>query len=176
MTSTPFRAAVIGMVWGQSRNGLIGREGMMPWHLAEDVAHFRAVTFGHPVIMGRSTWESLPAESRPLPGGPNIVIAAQPNWSAPGATRAGNFYAALVAAGTAAPEDQIWIMGAACFDTDAMDLADTAVITRIDFDIEGDAFAPALGPEWVLAAADPADGWHTSKDGTRYRFETWQRD
>ena len=89
----------LGLVWAQARGGVIGKDGGMPWHVPEDLAHFKAVTSGHPVIMGRRTWESFPARFRPLPGRRNIVVTASPSWAEPGAERAGQ--PRLAAAGIA---------------------------------------------------------------------------
>ncbi|WP_425280681.1 dihydrofolate reductase [Leucobacter insecticola] len=83
MNTSRFR---LGMIWAQSRNGAIGRDGDMSWHLPEDLAHFKRVTLGAPVIMGRRTWESLPERFRPLPGRANIVVSRDPAYRADGAT------------------------------------------------------------------------------------------
>ncbi len=77
----------IALIYARADNGVIGREGTMPWHLPEDLARFRALTQGHPVVMGRKTWDSLPARFRPLPGRRNIVLTRQQSWQAPGAER-----------------------------------------------------------------------------------------
>lgn len=74
------------MIWAQARDGAIGRDGVMPWHLPEDLAHFRSVTTGAPVVMGRRTWESLPERFRPLPARRNIVVTRDPVYDAPGAS------------------------------------------------------------------------------------------
>src|SRR5690554_661473 len=78
----------IGMIWAEARGGVIGAEGGLPWHLPEDLAHFKAKTLGEAVVMGRKTWDSLPPRFRPLPGRENIVITRQPDWTADGARRA----------------------------------------------------------------------------------------
>jgi len=77
--------AKLGLIFARTRNGVIGRQGTMPWHLPEDLAHFKKVTLGQPVIMGRKTWDSIPAKFRPLPGRDNWVITRQRDWTAPGA-------------------------------------------------------------------------------------------
>lgn len=69
---------MIGLVWAQSANGVIGRDGTLPWHLPEDLKHFRALTTGATVLMGRRTWESLPPRFRPLPGRRNVVLSRTP--------------------------------------------------------------------------------------------------
>lgn len=85
----------IGMIWAQTLNGAIGRDGDMPWHLPEDLAHFKATTLGKPVIMGRRTWESLPVKFRPLPGRANIVVTRNPSYAAEGALVVPSLEAAL---------------------------------------------------------------------------------
>ena len=75
------------LIYARARNGTIGQNNQMPWHLPEDLAHFKRVTLGQPVIMGRKTWDSLPARFRPLPGRVNIVVTRQANWQAEGAWR-----------------------------------------------------------------------------------------
>ena len=86
---TQVRPARLGLIWAQARRRVIGREGALPWHLPQDMAHFRQATAGCAVIMGRKTWDSLPPRFRPLPGRMNIVITRQPGWSAQPAAGAG---------------------------------------------------------------------------------------
>ena len=165
----------ICMIWAQAANGVIGRDGTMPWHLPEDLKHFRDITGGQPVIMGRRTWDSLPQGSRPLPGRVNIVITRQAGWTADGALRAGSLAEALVLAKAAANRgSRLWIVGGGSIYTEALGTADTAVITRIDAEVAGDTRAPALGPGWHLAFCAPSAGWAVAANGTRYRIETWQ--
>jgi dihydrofolate reductase len=156
------------MVWGQASNGVIGRDGTMPWHLPEDFKHVRSATAGQPVIMGRLTWDSLPERSRPLPGRTNIVITGQPDWAADGAVRAGSLGHALeLGAAAAGPGDTLWIIGGRRVYDEATNTAGTALITVIDAVVVGDTYAPALGPDWVLDTVDPVEDWHTGADGTR---------
>lgn len=164
----------IGLIWAQAANGVIGKDGTMPWHLPEDFEHFRRTTAGHPVIMGRRTWESLPALFRPLAGRTNVVITSDPEWSSAGAIRAGSLHTALASASGKPGSDQVWIIGGGTVYREAMPLADTAVITMIDSDIAGDTYAPVLSPGWSLAASAPEEGWAKAANGTRYRIETWQ--
>lgn len=88
----------VGLVWAEARGGAIGRGGTMPWHLPEDLAHFKAVTLGAPVVMGRRTWESLPERFRPLPGRENVVVTRDPSFAAEGARVAASLEAALALA------------------------------------------------------------------------------
>lgn len=165
------------MIWAQAANGVIGRDGTMPWQLPEDFEHFRRTTEGHPVIMGRRTWDSLPDRFRPLPNRTNIVVTRDPSWSAVGALRAGSVHYAIVEALGHPGPGPIWIIGGGALYRSALtaQLVDTAVITRIDADVDGDTFAPELGPEWALGTCEPTDGWSVAKNGTRYRIETWAR-
>ncbi|RYY68376.1 MAG: dihydrofolate reductase, partial [Comamonadaceae bacterium] len=100
----------LGMVYARARNGVIGKDGVMPWHLPEDLAHFKRLTLGCPVIMGRKTWESLPPKFRPLPGRRNIVVTRNRDWSAAGAETADSLEQAI-----ARVEDvsHAWVIGGA---------------------------------------------------------------
>src|SRR5207244_10135419 len=98
----------LGLVYARAANGVIGKRGVMPWHLPEDMAHFKQVTMGAPVIMGRKTWESLPPRFRPLPGRRNVVITRQRDWKAEGATRAESLQDALA---VCASEPNVWVIG-----------------------------------------------------------------
>ncbi|MBT1001131.1 dihydrofolate reductase [Paenarthrobacter sp. DKR-5] len=165
----------IGMIWAQTLGGVIGANGTMPWHLPEDLEHFRRTTNGHPVVMGRRTWDSFPARYRPLPGRTNIVITGQQDWAADGAVVVHSLDEGLAAARTASGSDEIWVLGGGKVFGEAAPGADTAVVTIIDSHAAGDTHAPELGPDWTRQLSDPADGWHTSRNGTRYRFEHWTR-
>lgn len=162
----------IGLVWAQARDRAIGRDGDMPWHLPEDLAHFKAVTRGAPVIMGRHTWESLPVRFRPLPGRENLVVSRSPGYVAEGAQVARSLQAAL-SAGEDRGAETAWVIGGGQLYRAAMPLADELIITRIDLDVpDADTFAPEVGPEWELA--DPGTPL-VSAAGLGYRFERWER-
>lgn len=172
------------MTWAQTPTGVIGRDGAMPWHVPEDLAHFRRLTEGHPVIMGRKTWESFPEQFQPLPGRTNIVLsrtlAAHPEAAAAletkGAVVVGDFGAALRAAAEVDGLDEVWVIGGATLYEQALDVAELAEITVIDADEDGDTHAPTLDGSWQRTAQQPEDGsWESSRTGTRYRFETWRR-
>ena len=121
----------------------------MSWHLPEDLAHFKSLTLGQPVIMGRKTWDSLPTRFRPLPGRTNIVITRQANWAAPGASTAASLVSALAMCESA---ENVWIIGGAEIYALAEPLASSAEVTEIHADFDGDAFAPKLGPRWRESA------------------------
>lgn len=175
----------VGMIWAQTPERVIGRDGTMPWHLPEDLAHFKARTLGHPVIMGRRTWESFPAGFRPLPGRTNIVVSRTltalaedgPDGRTAGAVVVPDFGAALAAADEADGLDLVWIIGGASLYEQALDVATLAEVTVIDTEAEGDTHAPVLDERWRLTGADPEPGgWHTAANGLRHRFERWERD
>jgi dihydrofolate reductase len=169
----------LGLVWAQSSTGAIGKDGGMPWHLPEDLKHFSRLTGGHPVIMGRKTWESFPDKFRPLPGRTNLVITRQEDWGgtpqANGAVAVKSLDDALLESQFAPGHEMVWIIGGGETFAQSMDLADVAVITTIDTTAEGDTFAPELGYDWTAGASLPADGWLTAENGTRYRITLWRR-
>ena len=161
----------VGLIWAEARGGVIGAEGGMPWHVPEDLAHFRAVTGAHDVVMGRRTWESLPPRFRPLPGRRNIVVTRSETWAAEGAGRAGSLDDALALAGG----DEVWVIGGGMLYAEAIHRADVLEITRLDLEVAGDTHAPATDG-WRRVRTEPASGWHASRDGIRYRFETYRRE
>ncbi|MFT4212446.1 MAG: dihydrofolate reductase [Microbacterium sp.] len=160
----------LGLIWAQARGGVIGADGGMPWHVPEDLAHFRAVTGTAAVVMGRRTWESLPERFRPLPGRRNVVVTRQDGWHAPGAERAGSLAGALALVG-----GEAWVVGGGQLYAQAIEEADVLEVTHLDLDADGDTYAPSLAG-WREARADPADGWHTSRTGIRYRFVSYARE
>ncbi len=161
---------MIGLVWAQAANGVIGRDGTLPWHLPEDLARFKALTTGATVVMGRATWDSLPASVRPLPGRRNVVLTRQEGWSADGADVAHTVREALDHDG------DVWVVGGASVYREAMAYADVLVVTEIDRDVDGDTTAPVVGPPWRVAALDPATGFHPSRGGLGFRVVTWRKD
>jgi dihydrofolate reductase len=157
------------LIYARARNGVIGRDNTLPWHLPEDLAHFKRLTLGCPVIMGRKTWDSLPPKFRPLPGRSNIVITHQTDWHSPGATPANSLEAAL---SKCAQANHVWVIGGAQIYAQALPLATTVEVTEIDADFEGDAYAPALGSEWRERQRES----NTAANGLSYSFVTWVRD
>ena len=164
----------IGLVWAEAHGGVIGAGGGMPWHVPEDLAHFKRTTSGAPVVMGRRTWDSLPPRFRPLPGRANLVVTRQRGWAAEGAVRAGSVDEALALAASDA-DDVVWVIGGAELFARTIDAADLLIVTELDLDVDGDTFAPHRGSDWRVVAVDPPAGWHTSRTGIRYRFVTLER-
>jgi dihydrofolate reductase len=159
----------VGLVWAQARGGVIGADGGLPWHLPEDLARFRALTIGGTVVMGRATWESLPAAVRPLPGRRNVVLSRRSGFLAPGGTVAGSLEEALAGA-----TGDVWVIGGASVYRAALPYADVLVVTELDRAVEGDTAAPEIGPRWTVSAVDPPTGQHLSRTGLGYRVVTWR--
>jgi len=157
----------LNLIFARARNGVIGRDNTLPWHLPEDMAHFKRTTLGCPVIMGRKTWDSLPAKFRPLPGRLNVVLTRQPDWAADGAMVAHSLQAACAAC---PPASTAWVMGGAELYAQSLALASSAVVTEIDADFEGDAFAPCFGPAWMETSRDT----QTSSNGLSFSFVTYK--
>jgi dihydrofolate reductase len=122
-------------------NGVIGRQGALPWHLPDDLKRFKQLTIGKPCIMGRKTWDSLPR--KPLPGRTNIVLTRDLSFAAPGAVVAHDFDGALRRADAEHPAAIMVIGGEAVFAA-AMPLASRIELTQIEQHLEGDAFMPAI--------------------------------
>lgn len=131
-----------------ARDGAIGKDNALPWHLPEDLAHFRRQTQGAPVVMGRHTWDSLPPKFRPLPGRRNIVVTRQPDWQAAGAERAASLAAAV---SLAADAPRVFVIGGAMLYRQALSMADELMLTEVDHAYpDADAHFPA----WERAAFD----------------------
>lgn len=158
----------INMIFARSANGVIGINNAMPWHLPEDLAHFKKLTLGSPVIMGRKTWDSLPPRFRPLPGRTNVVITRQTDWHAAGAQTAGSLQHALA---QCSDSGDVWIIGGAQIYAQAEPLADRIEVTHIDKEFTGDAFAPTLGPHWVQSQRED----HASLTGLNFSFITYTK-
>jgi len=154
-----------GLIWAEAHGGVIGAEGGMPWHVPEDLAHFKTVTLGAPVVMGRKTWDSLPERFRPLPDRENIVITRQQDWAAEGARRA------ATVADAVRGQDRVWIIGGAEIFRQVILDADRLEVTELDVDVAGDAYAPSK-EGWRLV--DEGE-WQTSRTGIRYRFLGYER-
>jgi dihydrofolate reductase len=167
----------IGLIWAQTQEGgVIGRDGTMPWHVPEDMKHFASTTTGHPVVMGRRTWDSIPGRFRPFAGRTNIVVTRQPGWEAEGAVVVHSLDEALETARRSEGGERVWVIGGGEIFAEAMPQADVAVVTILDLDVDGDTFAPQLGSEWRLASVQPDDGgWLTSRTEVPYRIVEFRR-
>ena len=160
------------LIYARAANGVIGLNNQMPWHLPEDLAHFKRTTLGCPVLMGRKTWESIPAKFRPLPGRANLVITRQPDWQAEGAHAVHSLEEGLTLALAHCPEGKdLWVMGGAEIYAQAAPIAEEAVVTEIDAAYEGDAFAPQLGDGWQEISRES----HVSSTGLKFSFVTYRQ-
>ena len=168
MAETATNHPRLHLIFARAANGVIGRDNTLPWHLPEDMAHFKRTTLGSPVIMGRKTWDSLPPRFRPLPGRLNIVVTRNPQWMGDGALRAGSLHEAMA---LCPPKADAWVIGGAQLYAAAEPLAQRAVITEIDQSFEGDAWAPTFGPAWVETARET----HVAASGLGYAFVTLER-
>ncbi len=159
----------VTIVAAVAANGVIGRDGGLPWHLPEDLHHFRDLTLGAPVVMGRRTWDSLPDRFRPLPGRRNIVVTRMPTWSAPGGERAASLAAALVLAGDA---PAVFVVGGASLYAEALPVADRLVLTELGIAPDGDTRFPA----WDRSAFEEVErDDRVSAAGTPFAFVTYRR-
>jgi dihydrofolate reductase len=160
----------VGMVWAQARDGVIGADGGLPWHLPEDMALFRRLTTGSTVVMGRRTWESLPDRFRPLPGRTNVVLSSDRRWSAEGAQPAASVEQVLAEHGS------FWVIGGGAVYAAFLPHADRLVVTDVDALVVGDTWAPPLDDGWVPTSRTPAEGWSvSSKAGLRFAVSEYVR-
>ena len=157
------------MIYARARNGVIGKQGQLPWHLPEDLAHFKRTTLGQAVVMGRVTWESLPEKFRPLPGRTNVVVSRQTSFEANGAQVVSSLEAAMALFPT---NEVVWLIGGAQLYSQALPLVSQIVVTEIDADFEGDAFAPMLSTnDWTETERSS----HVSAQGLAYHLVTLQK-
>lgn len=131
---------MISIIVAVAENGVIGSGNRMPWHISEDLRRFKAITTGHPVVMGRKTFESL---GRPLPNRTNVVITRNPDYVAAGAEVAGSLEDALA---MFPGGEEVFVIGGGEIYRQAMSIADRLYITRIGMAFDGDTYFPAIDP------------------------------
>jgi dihydrofolate reductase len=157
----------VGLIWAQSTSGVIGRDGGIPWRLPEDQARFKQLTMGHTVVMGRLTWESLPAKVRPLPGRRNVVITRQAEYVADGADVVTMLEDALTG-------DESWVIGGEQIYALALPIATRCEVTEVEIELprqDADAVAPVIDDLWAGTTGE----WLISSSGLRYRYHSYQR-
>jgi dihydrofolate reductase len=153
------------LVVAVASNGIIGANGRLPWHLPEDLKHFKKVTLGHPIIMGRHTWESLKG---PLPGRENIVVTSRSGYKAPGALVASSLKAAL---SLCLDAPAAFVIGGSQLFAESLPLASGLVITEIHKDYPGDTWFPDYDrSKWKETQREA----HTADDGTRFDFVVYE--
>ena len=168
MNATP--RPTVALIAALDRHHAIGRGGGLLWHESEDQKHFRRVTMGCPVIMGRRTWESVPERFRPLPGRRNIVVTRNATWQDSGAERAASFDDALRLTGEA---EKVFVIGGGELYAAALPAADELVLTEIDSAFaDADTFFPAYDRTHFVETAREE---RTAGDGTRFAFVTYRR-
>lgn len=154
------------LVAAVAANGIIGASGRLPWHIPEELKHFKKLTLGHPVIMGRRTWESLKG---PLPQRENIVVTRTPGYEAPGAAVAASLEAALA---LCAGEPVAFVIGGTQLFKESLPIAAGMVLTEIRRDYEGDTWFPAWDrSQWKESRREA----HAAGDGTRFDFVRYER-
>ncbi len=144
----------ITLIAALGTNGVIGRDGQMPWHLPEDLAHFKATTMGHPLLMGRATFDTI---GRALPGRRTIVITRNPDWQHADVEAAHSFPDALTLVG---PADEVFVAGGGQVYAEAMPWAHRMVLTEVDEAPAGDTVFPAWDrSRWQEVERSPHEGF-----------------
>ena len=155
----------IYLVAAVAANGIIGAKGQLPWRLPEDLKHFKQLTMGHPIIMGRRTWESLKG---PLPGRDNIVVTRRPGYDAPGAAVASSLEAALA---LCLGETVVFVIGGSQLFAESLPIAAGLVMTEIDRDFAGDTRFPHYDrSRWKETQRER----HVTKDGMKFDFALYE--
>ena len=156
----------IALVVAAARNGVIGRDGDMPWRLSSDLKRFKSITMGQPIIMGRKTWESI---GRPLPGRLNIVITRQADYNASGASVVRSLDEAIEIGQKAAGEGDVFIVGGGEIYKEAIGLGEILHVTHVEVEVEGDAFFPPITqPEWEAVHEEAVPAGEKDDYPTRY--------
>jgi dihydrofolate reductase len=154
----------IVLVVAVAQNGVIGKDGAIPWHISDDMKRFKALTLGHTVVMGRKTWDSLP--KKPLPGRINVVVTRQEDWQADGAVRASSLGRA-----TAGTSGTVMVIGGAEIYERALPLATRIELTEIHKDFDGDSRFVLVRSGWHETLRED----HVTPDGLRYSYVTLTR-
>ena len=160
---------IISLIASVTRNGAIGRDGGLVWQDAADLRHFRDTTMGCPVVMGRRTWQALPAHVRPLPGRHNVVVTRNADFAAAGADCVPSLDAALTLLQGSA---RVYVIGGAQLYAQALPLADELVLTEIDATLDGDTFFP-IWSALDFAEVERRPGLDAA--GVPYSFVTYRR-
>ena len=163
----------IHLIFARAANGVIGANNQLPWHLPEDMAFFKQKTSGGTVVMGRKTWDSLPARFRPLPGRHNVVVTRQAGWQPEPPSDQVSVCPSIDQALHAAQATgkPVWVIGGAQIYAQALPLADEVWVTEIGQNFAGDAHAPELGAPWQAVSRES----HTSANGLAFSFVCFQR-
>lgn len=160
----------ISLIVAAASNNAIGKDGKMPWHLPNDMKHFKNITWGMPVVMGRKTFESL---GKPLPGRKNIVISRQPAWKAEGVVVVKNMEDALFVA-KQSDANEVMVIGGGEIYRAMMDKARRIYLTRVEAEPEADTFFPSIDPaQWYLVNQKNHEA--DEKNAFNHSFQVWER-
>jgi len=161
---------LLTLVVAMDANRGIGIDNQLPWRLPEDLAHFKRVTLGHPIIMGRKTFDSI---GRPLPGRRNIVVTRNAGWRHDGVETAGSLQEAIALAGDGQGDVTASIIGGAQVFAEALPLADRMIVTHIDHAYRCDTFFPPIDPaEWAVSAQEAQ---RSEAAGVAFSFVTYDK-
>ncbi|HEU4708956.1 MAG TPA: dihydrofolate reductase [Methylophilaceae bacterium] len=156
----------LSLIVAVARNGVIGKDNTLPWHLPEDLKRFRALTTGHHIIMGRKTYESI---GRLLPGRTTVIVTRNKNYHVPGALIADSLQQAVALCGD---DEEAFLIGGAELFRDGMQLSHRVYLTEIDADFTGDVFMPPLDPaDWQEVSRER----HASGQGWDYSYINYER-
>ena len=158
---------MVTLVLAMAENGVIGKDGAIPWRIADDLRRFKRLTVGKTVVMGRKTWDSLPR--KPLPDRGNVVVTRQADWAADGAVRASSLDEALTKAGSAA---EVMVIGGGEIYREALRRADRIELTKVHRAFDGDARFAFDENDWRETARED----HATPDGLAYSYVTLVRD
>lgn len=162
----------LSIIVAMAQNGVIGSDNQLPWHLPEDLKHFKSLTMGKALIMGRKTFDSI---GRPLPGRLSVVVTRQPDWGCEGVLVASSLDRAIELAGENGPAgaNEIMIIGGGEIYRQALPLVSRLYVTRVGIRVEGDTCFPELEPgQWQLLSGEDK---LSDTAGLNYRLETWER-
>lgn len=165
---TPNSQQVLSLIVAMDRNRVIGRNNQLPWHLPADLKHFKTLTMGHTMIMGRKTFDSI---GRPLPGRVSIVITRNRAYAPADVVVVYSLDEALAAA---PHDDEVFIIGGADVFREALPIAHRLYLTVIDHDFDGDTFLPEIGSGWREVSRE--DHEPDAKNLYRYSFRTLERE
>ena len=158
----------LSIIVAMAENGVIGRDGTLPWHISDDLKRFKRITMGCPIIMGRKTYDSI---GRPLPGRRSVVITRQEDWQADGVTAVGSVDEALA---ECQDVDEAFVIGGAEIYRLALDKADRLYLTRVEAEVDGDVRLPEIAwNDWQLVEQE--SGEPDDKNPYPYKFETYDR-
>lgn len=156
---------MVTIVAAVARNGCIGKDGGLPWHLPEDMKRYREITMGKVIVMGRKTWESIPDRFRPLPGRTNVVVTRQATYPLPAGVER---FASLAEALAAHAADEVVVNGGGAIYAEAMAHADALDLTHVHRDVDGDTFFPPIDPAiWGVTTREDHEGYSFVRYGRR---------